>query len=49
MSTVFLPSKQAPLDEVKPMIYDIVFSQKFKVKFNAWIEKLKSEAFIEIK
>ena len=41
--------KLATLKEVKKDIYDLLFHKKFQERFLAWLEKLKKEAYIEIK
>lgn len=43
------PKELAELDEVKGDIYNMIFQQKFQDKLQSWIEKLKKEAFIDIK
>ena len=43
------PAERASLSEIKEDVYNIVFRQKFKKEFDAWIAKLKKEAYIEIK
>ena len=44
-----IKAELAPLDEVKNEIYNSVFQKKFQEKFNLWLEKLKKDAFIDIK
>jgi len=44
-----IKAELAPLDEVKDQIYSRVFQQKFQEKFIQWLEKLKKDAFIDIK
>ncbi len=39
----------ALLEEVKDNIYNQIFQRKFSDKFNLWLEKLKKEAFVDIK
>jgi len=43
------PKELAAIDEVKDDIYNKIFQQKFREKFNIWLEKLKKDAFIDIK
>lgn len=44
-----LPKELAELDEVKDAIYNKIFQQKYQQKFNEWLEKIRKDAFIEIK
>ena len=39
----------ASLDEAKSDIHTRIFNEKFQAKFQAWLEKLKKEAFIDVK
>jgi parvulin-like peptidyl-prolyl isomerase len=41
-------SKQS-LEEAKEEIYNKLFQQRFQEKFKAWIEKLRSKAYVEIR
>jgi len=43
------PAKVASLADVKEQIRDRIFRNKFRQSYVDWIEKLKSDAFIEIK
>ena len=43
------PAKVASLGDVKEEIRDRLFRNKFRQSYVDWIEKLKSDAFIEIK
>ena len=43
------PTETAPLKEVKDGIYDLLFKKKFKDRFTKWLDKLKKNAYIEIK
>jgi parvulin-like peptidyl-prolyl isomerase len=43
------PAKISSLEDVKSSIYDLLYKNKFKEQFLIWIEKLKSDAYIEIK
>lgn len=43
------PAKIAELEDVKDSIYDLLFKEKFKTRFMRWLEKLKEDAYIEIK
>ncbi|HPN88187.1 MAG TPA: peptidyl-prolyl cis-trans isomerase [Candidatus Omnitrophota bacterium] len=42
-------AQTAELVDVKNEIQELIFRMKFRERFNSWIEKLKKEAFIEIK
>jgi parvulin-like peptidyl-prolyl isomerase len=44
-----IPEELAGLDEVKDDIYEKLFQKKFKERLQVWIEKIKKDAFIEIK
>ncbi len=44
-----LPEEIASLEETKDEIYNILYREKFKKRFRDWLEKLKKNAFIEIK
>ncbi len=44
----FLPSRKVPLEECKNWISDHLFQEEFKRRFRAWIDELKSKAYIEI-
>jgi len=37
------------LDEVKDIITEKIFQDKFRKRFNIWIEELKKQAYIDIK
>ncbi len=39
----------ALLEEVKDSIYNQIFQKKFSDKFDQWLEKLKKEAFVDVK
>lgn len=43
------PATVSGLEDVKETIYDLLFKEKFKNRFMRWTEKLKNEAYIEIK
>ncbi len=43
------PAEVASLSEVKTTITNTLFREKFRAKFTAWLEKLKKEAYVEIK
>ena len=43
------PMEVASLEQAKERIYDRIFQQKFEEKFNSWVDKLKKDAFVEIK
>lgn len=47
--TAKTPAKQAPLDEVKDIVTNEVFSEKFKKHISDYIDKLKKRAYIEIR
>ncbi|VAX35125.1 hypothetical protein MNBD_UNCLBAC01-2118 [hydrothermal vent metagenome] len=42
-------AQSAPLDEVKEYVSNMLEQKKFQEKIMAWLEKLKQEAYIEIK
>ena len=44
-----LPAELSELKDVKDSIYQILFDQKFKEQYMAWLEKLKKDAYVEIK
>lgn len=44
-----LDAQTASIEEVKESIYNLIFREKFKVKFNKWIADLKKKAYVEIK
>jgi len=44
-----IPAQNAPLEEVKDKITDVLEKKQFEEKILAWIEKLKEKAYIEIK
>lgn len=44
-----IPSQLASLPEVKDSVYNFVFRKKFQERLKAWMEKLKKDAYIEIK
>lgn len=44
-----IPLEILTLKEVKDVIYQKVFDQKFEQEFTQWINQLKAEAYIEIK
>ncbi len=44
-----IPSKMANLDDVKNDIYTTIFQKKFQENLAAWLEKLRKQAYIEIK
>ncbi len=44
-----IPSQLASLSEVKDSVYNFVFKKKFQERFNAWLQKLKKDAYIEVK
>ena len=43
------PAEIASLKDVKGTIYEMLFKEKFKKHFISWLEKLKKDAYIEIK
>ncbi len=43
------PAKIADLEDVKGAIHDKLFKNKFRKRFTEWLEKLKKDAYIEIK
>ncbi len=43
------PAEIASLDDVKGTIHDMLFKDKFKARFMDWLERLKKDAYIEIK
>jgi len=43
------PGHIPPLEEVKSEIYDRIFQEKFRQSYQAFIEKLKKTAYVEIK
>ncbi len=43
------PKELSDINEVKDQIYNSIFQQKFRDRFNIWLEKLKRDAFIDIK
>lgn len=43
------PEKIATLEEAKDKIQDILSHQKFRKRYKIWIEKLKKDAYIEIR
>jgi parvulin-like peptidyl-prolyl isomerase len=43
------PPRAAPLDEVKTRIMDHLFQQKMADRYEEWIDKLRSGAYISIK
>ncbi|MBF0489875.1 MAG: peptidyl-prolyl cis-trans isomerase [Candidatus Omnitrophica bacterium] len=48
VKNITLGSKQS-LSEVKDAIYAKLFDQQFQDKFKAWLEKLRSKAYVEIR
>ncbi len=44
-----IPPATLELDEVRGKIYDILYHQKFQQRFERWLQKLKSKAYVEIK
>ena len=44
-----VPKQLATLDEVKDAITEKIFQDKFRERFNVWIEELKKQAYIDIK
>lgn len=44
-----IPHQIATLDEVKDVITEKIFQDKFRKRFNIWIEELKKQAYIDIK
>jgi len=44
-----IPAHQASLNDVKGAITEKIFQQKFKTAFGKWLDKLKKNAYIEIK
>lgn len=43
------PAETASLESVKDRIYETISNEKFKKQFRRWIDKLKKDAYIEIK
>ena len=43
------PGKQQSLAEVKDQIYNKLLDDQFQIKFKAWVDKLRSKAYVEIK
>lgn len=43
------PRETRPLKEVKEIIYNKIFQQKFQDRFNSWITKLRKKAYVEIR
>jgi peptidyl-prolyl cis-trans isomerase SurA len=43
------PGAKATLLEVKDRIYQRLFEDKFKAKFQEWIAKLRKKAYVEVK
>lgn len=43
------PHQIATLDEVKDIITEKIFQDKFRERFNIWIQELKKQAYIDIK
>lgn len=44
-----MPANTAPLITVKNSIYNLIYRKKFEEKFTLWLNKLKKNAYIEIK
>jgi len=44
-----MPAQLASLDEVKNLIQDFLYKQKFQDQYRIWLEDLKEEAYVEIK
>jgi len=44
-----LPAELAPIEDVKEFITNQIFNEKFKERFLVFLEKLKKDAYIEIK
>ena len=44
-----VPKQIATLDEVKDSITEKIFQDKFRQRFNLWIDELKKQAYIDIK
>lgn len=44
-----ISAETAPLTEVKDYIYNLLYAQKFKDRYSAWLEQLKKDAYVEIK
>lgn len=43
------PAEISSLEDVKGAVHDLIYKEKFKDLFVDWLEKLKNEAYIEIK
>ncbi|MCK5179488.1 MAG: peptidyl-prolyl cis-trans isomerase, partial [Candidatus Omnitrophica bacterium] len=43
------PAEISSLGDVKGAVHDLIYKEKFKNLFVDWLEKLKNEAYIEIK
>ncbi len=43
------PSEAQALQEVKNEIYNLIFQEKFQTRLKAWLEKLRKQAYVEIK
>jgi len=44
-----LPEQVAALETVKEGIYNKIYQQKFRKRLKGWLEKLKQDAYIDIK
>jgi len=44
-----VPGKLQTLKEVKDRIYNKLYDEQFQSKFNAWVDKLRKKAYVEIK
>ncbi len=44
-----LPEETVPLEQAKKEIQNLLFMQKFKERYQQWMEKLRSQAYVEIK
>ncbi len=47
--TGHIPTEMASLKEVKDQIYNQLFQERFRTKFEDWLKKIKSDAYVEIK
>jgi len=42
-------ARASSIDDVKDIIYDRLYKEKFRQKFTRWVQKLKDDAYVEIK
>ena len=43
------PAETQALEQVKKEIYNLIFQQKFQERLKTWLDKLRKQAYVEIK